>query len=204
MNFLGGKAASSGSQIRISDPLVREPRLNLIWNSAAKGGTKRGRRQFGAGRSHSLRRSRSAPAPLAGGLRALGSRRGHPTCASMVHSPPLATADEIVLQHAELLQVLADVRKRNKGGRNDKHDTARVRFIKDFALRGLRFGKLVPTADLEMIRLEPKAQLSGPKLASMDAWAKRHAPDPRSANQGVAIDLTVEQLATLVFNKERG
>ena len=116
----------------------------------------------------------------------------------MVHSPPLATADEIVLQHAELLQVLADVRKRNKGGRNDKHDTARVRFIKDFALRGLRFGKLVPTADLEMIRLEPKAQLSGPKLASMDAWAKRHAPDPRSANQGVAIDLTVEQQATLL------
>ena len=116
----------------------------------------------------------------------------------------LATADQIVLQHAELLQVLADVRKRNKGGRNDKHDTARVRFIKDFALRGLRFGKLVPTADLDMIRLEPKAQLSGPKLASMDAWAKRHAPDPRSANQGVAIDLTVEQLATLVFNKERG
>ena len=109
----------------------------------------------------------------------------------MVLSPPLATADQIVLQHAELLQVLADVRKRNKGGRNDKHDTARVRFIKDFALRGLRFGKLVPTADLDMIRLEPKAQLSGPKLASMDAWDKRHAPDPRSANEGVAIDLTV-------------
>ena len=117
----------------------------------------------------------------------------------MVLSPPLATADQIVLQHAELLQVLADVRKRNKGGRNDKHDTARVRFIKDFALRGLRFGKLVPTADLDMIRLEPKAQLSGPKLASMDAWDKRHPPDPRSANEVVAIDLTVEQLATLGF-----
>jgi hypothetical protein len=54
----------------------------------------------------------------------------------MVLSPPLATADQIVLQHAELLQVLADVRKRNKGGRNDKHDKARVRFIEDFALRG--------------------------------------------------------------------
>jgi hypothetical protein len=35
----------------------------------------------------------------------------------MVLSPPLATADQTVLQHAELLQVLADVRKRNKGGR---------------------------------------------------------------------------------------
>ena len=28
---------------------------------------------------------------------------GHPTCANTVLSPPLATADEIVLQHAELL-----------------------------------------------------------------------------------------------------
>jgi hypothetical protein len=54
-----------------------------------------------------------------------------------------------------------------------------------------------------MIRLEPKAQLSGPKLASMDAWDKRLAPNPRSANEGVAIDLTVEQLATLGF-QERG
>jgi len=132
---------------------------------------------------------------------ALGCRRGHPTSAKIVLSPPLATADQTVLQHAELLQVLADVRKRNKGGRNDKHDTARVRFIKDFALRGLRFGKLVPTADLDMIRLEPKAQLSGPKLTSMDAWDKRHPPDPRSANEVVAIDLTVEQLATLGFQE---
>ena len=153
--------------------------------------------------SHSGAGSHWEPAPLASAGWALGRRRGHPTCAKMVLTPPLATADQIVLQHAELLQVLADVRKRNKGGRNDKHDTARVRFIKDFALRGLRFGKLVPTADLDMIRLEPKAQLSGPKLASMDAWDKRHAPDPRSANEGVAIDLTVEQLATLGF-QERG
>ena len=129
-------------------------------------------------------------------LTALGCRpTAHPTCANMVlTTQTLATADQIVLQHAELLQVLGDVRKRNNGGRNDKHDTARVRFIKDFALRGLRFGKLVPTADLDMIRLEPKVQLSGPKLASIDAWDKRHAPDPRSANEGVAIDLTVEQL----------
>ena len=58
-----------------------------------------------------------------------------------------------------------------------RHRTGAV--SQDFALRGLRFGKLVPTADLDMIRLEPKAQLSGPKLASMDAWDKRHAPDPR-------------------------
>ena len=82
-----------------------------------------------------------------------------------------------------------------------RHRTGAV--YQDFALRGLRFGKLVPTADLDMIRLEPKAQLSGPKLASMDAWDKRHAPDPRSANEGVAIDLTVEQPATLGF-QERG
>ena len=97
---------------------------------------------------------------------------------------PLPTADDFVQQHAELLQVMNDVRKRNRGGRHDKHDTARLRYIKDIALRGLRFGKMVPPVDVNMIRLPPKAELRGADLAAMDAWAKRHAPDPRSANQG--------------------
>ena len=111
---------------------------------------------------------------------------------------PLPTADDFVQQHAELLQVMNDVRKRNRGGRHDKHDTARLRYIKDIALRGLRFGKMVPPVDVNMIRLPPKAELRGADLAAMDAWAKRHAPDPRSANQGVNADITEEQQSTLL------
>ena len=53
-----------------------------------------------------------------------------------VHSVPLPTADEIVQQHTELLQVISDAQARNKGGRYNKHDTARLRF-KLIALRGL-------------------------------------------------------------------
>ena len=88
----------------------------------------------------------------------------------------LPTADDIVRQHAELLQVIADCRQRNKGGRYVKHDQARLLFIRYIALRGLRFGKLVPSPDLNMIRLAPRHELSGAELTGMDAWAKRHAP----------------------------
>lgn len=88
-------------------------------------------------------------------------------------------------QHAEMLQVLADIHHNRAGrGRYNKHDTARARYIKDVALRGLRFGKLVPAADLAMIRLPPKSELRGPQLTAMDEWSKRHAPDPRSTTQG--------------------
>ena len=117
---------------------------------------------------------------------------------SMPQLLPLPTADNIVLQHAELLQVLSDVRKRNKGGRYNKHDQARILFIKSVALRGLRFGKLVPPSDINMIRLAPKHELSGTNLTAMDAWSKRHAPDPRSTTQGTVADITEEQQTTLL------
>ena len=50
----------------------------------------------------------------------------------------LATAEDIVLQDSEVRQTLLAVAQRqaggaNKGGRYDKHDTTRLRFIRDKA-----------------------------------------------------------------------
>ena len=86
------------------------------------------------------------------------------------------TPEQIAQQHAELLQMLRDLSRRQAngrsvGGRYNKHDTARLRFIKDVALRGLRFGKLVPEDDLRMLRLAPQNELVGPDKVAMDAWA---------------------------------
>ena len=59
------------------------------------------------------------------------------------------------------------------GGRYDKHDTARLRSIKDIALRGLPFGELVCEDDLRMLRLALQNELSGHDKVAMDAWRRR-------------------------------
>ena len=77
-----------------------------------------------------------------------------------------------------------------KGGRYNKHDTARARFIKDKALMGLRLGILVHEADLKMIRLPPLEELKqrgGADWIAMGAWAQEHGRDPRKCYTGVAI-----------------
>ena len=67
----------------------------------------------------------------------------------------LPEVEEIVIQDAELRQMILELARRsaggaNKGGRYNKHDTARLRFIRDKALMGLRLGILVrPGAGLE-------------------------------------------------------
>jgi hypothetical protein len=76
----------------------------------------------------------------------------------------LPEVEKIVEQDAEMRQILVDMSRRqaggaSKGGRYNKHDTARLRFIRDKALMGLRLGILVPDADLRMLRLEPQEQL---------------------------------------------
>ena len=110
------------------------------------------------------------------------------------------TPEQIAQQHAELLQLLRDLSSRqangcNVGGRYNKHDTARLRYIKDIALRGLRFGKLVPDADLKMLRLVPMNELVGADKAEMDAWAQIHGRDPRQRADG---ELTEAQQTTLL------
>ena len=76
----------------------------------------------------------------------------------------LPEAEEILTMDAELKQVLVDISRRqargaSKGGWYNKHDTARLRFIRDKALMGIRLGILVPDSDLSMLRLEPQEQL---------------------------------------------
>ena len=78
----------------------------------------------------------------------------------------LPTADSIVRLHAELLLIISLCQKRNRGGRHNKHDTARLRYIKGTGLRWLRFGKLVPDNDLRMMKLgqvlHPRPALTPP------------------------------------------
>ena len=99
---------------------------------------------------------------------------------------------------AELKQELVDISRRlargaSKGGRYNKHDTARLRFIRDKALMGIRLGILVPDSDLSMLRLEPQEQLrqrGGADWAAMETWAERHGKDPRSKRSDGSLDET--------------
>ena len=75
-------------------------------------------------------------------------------------------------------------------GRYNKHDTARLRFIRSIALPGIRFGQLVPDDDMRMLRLGPMNVLHGVDLASMDEWAQRHGRDPRSKKKDGWLDET--------------
>ena len=107
----------------------------------------------------------------------------------------LPTSDQLVVEDAELRSMLANIAKRSAGGRAasgryNKHDTARLRFIRSIALPGIRFGQLVPDDDMRMLRLGPKHVLQGVDLASMDDWSQRHGRDPRSKKKDGWLDET--------------
>ena len=115
----------------------------------------------------------------------------------------LPTKHDLVAQDAEMRQLLVELSRRqaggsSKGGRYNKHDTARLRFIKDTAFLGLRFGKVVPERDMLMLRMPPMSDLAGTALTEMNEWSRRHAPDPRSSNQGEVARLDEEQQSTLL------
>ena len=64
----------------------------------------------------------------------------------------LPEVEEIINQDAELRQILVDIARRqaggaSKSGRYNKHDTARLRFVRDKALVDVRRGKLVDETD---------------------------------------------------------
>jgi hypothetical protein len=65
----------------------------------------------------------------------------------------LPKSEELVIEDAELRSILAKIEKRSAGGRAvsgryNKHDTARLRFIRSIALPDIRFGQLVPDYDM--------------------------------------------------------
>jgi len=125
----------------------------------------------------------------------------------------LPEVEEIVEQDAEMRQMLVDISRRqaggaSKGGRYNKHDTARLRFIRDKVLMGIRLGILVPDADLRMLRLEPQEQLrqrGGADWLAMQAWAERHGRDPRSQKKDGSLDEAAQQtlLSWVVRNAAR-
>ena len=73
----------------------------------------------------------------------------------MCLSPALPSGEDLVRHQLELQLILQEVHQRYAGrsGRYNKHDTARLRFIKDTAFPGLRFGKMVQERDMAMLRL---------------------------------------------------
>jgi hypothetical protein len=113
----------------------------------------------------------------------------------------LPEVEEIVEHDAEMRQMLVDMSRRqaggaSKGGRYNKHDTARLRFIRDKALMGVRLGILVPESDMRMLRLEPQEQLrqrGGADWLAMEAWAEKHGRDPRSQKKDGSLDEAAQQ-----------
>ena len=88
----------------------------------------------------------------------------------MCLSPTLPSGEDLVRHQLELQLILQEVHQRYAGrsGRYNKHDTARLRFIKDTAFPGLRFGKMVQERDMAMLRLPPTSELAGAALSEMD------------------------------------
>ena len=123
-----------------------------------------------------------------------------------VDSLSLAEAQALVLQDAELRQCLVDIARRqaggaSKGGRYNKHDTARLRFIRDTALKGLRLGMLVPDEDIRMIRhtaaadagareARQRSRQSGHGCMGRAAWEERRLEErfSRGASRGHPVE----------------
>ena len=80
----------------------------------------------------------------------------------MCLSPALQSGEDIVSHQLELQSILHGVHQRYAGrrGRYNKHDTARLRYIKDTAFPGLRFGKMVPERDMAMLSPLPPSRLA--------------------------------------------
>ena len=114
----------------------------------------------------------------------------------------LPNREQLVESDAKFRQLITTITSRQTrgGGRYNKHETARLRFIKTHALPGLRLGKLPDAQDERMLFLGPKEQLSGPDLTAMNAWADKWARDPRSKKPlgEKGQDLSMAEQTTLI------
>ena len=80
----------------------------------------------------------------------------------MCLSPALPSGEDLVRHQLELQLILQEVHQRYAGrsGRYNKHDTARLRYIKNTAFPGLRFGKMVPERDMAMLSPLPPSRIA--------------------------------------------
>ena len=97
----------------------------------------------------------------------------------MCLSPALQSGEDIVSHQLELQSILHGVHQRYAGrqGRYNKHDTARLRYIKNTAFPGLRFGKMVPERDMAMLSPLPPSRIA------------RHLASPQGSSLAPAASL---------------
>ena len=115
----------------------------------------------------------------------------------------LPNADQLVKKNAELRQLISQITSRQTrgGGRYNKWETARLKFMRTSALPNLQLGKMPNPADERMLYLPASKDVcsSGPDRTAMEAWAQKWARDPRSKkpddNLSVAEQTTLMQWA---------
>ena len=108
---------------------------------------------------------------------------------SSAEASDLPEACAIVQYDADLRELLAELSSRQaggskKGGRYNKPDTARLRYIKTIALPGLRFGKMPPSIEHNILYADP----SDESLPGYAKFVKEHGRDPRSAGNTAGLD----------------
>ena len=119
----------------------------------------------------------------------------------------LPNADQLVTKNAELRQLISQITSRQTrgGGRYNKWETARLKFMRTSALPNLRLGKLPSPADERMLYLPASKDdcSSGPDRTAMEAWAQKWARDPRSKKPDDNLS-EAEQTTLMQWAKNHG
>ena len=99
----------------------------------------------------------------------------------------MPTAEQLVEVHTQAIELALIMSERQAGGkatsgRYKAHDTARKKYIAKVLMPDLQKGKLPLAYDRRMLFDVPaQEELSGPLLKEVSAWAKKVAPDAKSA-----------------------
>ena len=131
----------------------------------------------------------------------------HSIASKVVSVMELPNADGLVAKDAELRSLISQITSRQTrgGGRYNKWETARLRFMRTSALPNLRLGKLPSRDDERMLYLPASkdACTSGPDKTAMEAWAQKWARDPRSKRPDDNLSET-EQTTLMQWAKNTG
>ena len=99
----------------------------------------------------------------------------------------MPTAEQLVEVHDQAIELALIMSERQAGGkqtggRYKAHDTARKKYIAKVLMPNLQKGKLPSAYDRRMLfDIPAQEELSGPLLNEVSAWAKKVAPDAKSA-----------------------